>query len=146
MYWLEQGERSAHNFEQAAGDEGLVGVACINHRNVWSSRRSSRANLDLSSSFVIERETRSVAGESLENQRRSLLSEATADLPRHQRHSRKHLQEYQQGGRRHLSEVPQKVQVLQVASGEEEVEKVRHELSQSLAEGSHYQNLRTTSR
>ena len=50
----------------------------------------------------------------------------------------------QEGVCRHLSE-DHEVQVLQVASGEE-VEFLRRELSQSLAEGTHCQNLFTTSR
>ena len=56
-------------------------------------------------------EMNSVAGDALENQRRSLLSEATAELQRHQRQSHKHPRNYQQGVRRHLSEVQQEVQV-----------------------------------
>ena len=43
-----------------------------------------------------------------------------------------------------MSEVQQDVQVRQVASGE--VENLRRELSQSHVEGSHVQNLKTTSR
>ena len=65
----------------------------------------------------------------------------------YQSQSHEHLQEYHHGVRRHLSEVQQEVRVQQVGS-REEVENLRHELSQSqsLAEGSHYQNLHTTSR
>ena len=51
--------------------------------------------------------------------RRGLLDEATVELQRHQRQSHEHLQEYQQGVRRDLSEVQQKVPVQQVASREE---------------------------
>ena len=78
----------------------------------------------------------SVAGDAQENHRRSLLSEPTAELQRHQSESHEHLQEYQQGVRRLLSEVHQEVQVQQVA-GKEEADNLRHELSQSLAEGSY---------
>ena len=53
------------------------------------------------------------------------------------------MQEYQQAVLRRLSDVQQEVQVQQVAS-REEVDNLRHELS--LAEGSRYQNLHTTSR
>ena len=42
---------------------------------------------------------KSVAGDALENQRRSWLNEATSQLQRHQKKSREHLQEYQQGYR-----------------------------------------------
>ena len=63
-------------------------------------------------------EVNSVAGDALENQRRSLLSEATTELQRHPGQSHKHLQEYQQGVRRHLSEVQPEVKVQQVASRE----------------------------
>ena len=63
---------------------------------------------------------RSVAGDALRNQRRSLFSEATAVLQGHQRQSREHLQDHPQSVRRHLSEVQKKVdQVQQVASREE---------------------------
>ena len=52
-------------------------------------------------------EMNSVAGDAVENQRRSLLTEATTQLKRHQRQNHDHLQEYQQGVRRHLSDVQQ---------------------------------------
>ena len=71
-----------------------------------------------------------VAGDALENQRKSLLDEATPELQRLQRQSLEHLQEYQQSVRRHLSVVQLEVQVQQVASFEE-VEYLRHELSVS---------------
>ena len=88
---------------------------------------------------VLLNKVNSVASDALENQRRrGLFNEATMELQRHQRHSHEHLQEYQQGVRRHFV-------VQQVASGDE-VEILRHEWSQSLAEGSQYQNLYTTSR
>ena len=57
------------------------------------------------------------AGDAVENQRRSFLNEATAELQRHQKQSYEHLQDHQQGVRRHLSEVQQEVQVQRVASG-----------------------------
>ena len=63
-----------------------------------------------------------VAGDALENLRRSLLSEATMELESHQRQSHEHLQEYKQGVRRHLSEDPQEEQV----SSREEVAILRH--------------------
>ena len=50
--------------------------------------------------------------------------------------SHEQLQEHQQHVQRHLSEVWQEVQIQQVASGEE-VDILRHELSQSLPEGPH---------
>ena len=78
-------------------------------------------------------EMHSDASNALENQRRSLLSDATPELQRHQKQSHEHLQEYQ----RHLSEVQQEVQVQQIASAEE-VEHLRHEVSQYLVEGSPY--------
>ena len=86
-----------------------------------------------------------VAGDALQNHKRSLRNAATTELQRHRRPSHDHLQENQQGVRRHMSEVRQEVQVHQVASGEE-VDILRHELSQSLAAGSPYQNLYTTCR
>ena len=64
-------------------------------------------------------------------QRRSLLDEATAQLQRHHRQSHGHLHEYLQSVQRYLSEVQHEVQSQQVA-----IESFRHELSQSLAEGS----------
>ena len=48
---------------------------------------------------------KSVAGDAMENQIRSLLNEASAELHRHQRQTHEHLQAYHQGVRRHLSEV-----------------------------------------
>ena len=86
-----------------------------------------------------------VAGDALESHGRSLLNEATTERQRHQRQGHEHLLECQQGARRFLSEVQQKVQIPQVTS-RKEVETLRHELSQSLAEGSHQQNMYTTSR
>ena len=52
-------------------------------------------------------EIKSVASDAQKNQRRSLLNEATIELQRHRSQSHEHLEEYQQGGRRHLSEVQQ---------------------------------------
>ena len=53
-------------------------------------------------------EMHSVDGDALENQTTSLLNEATAKFRRHQRQGHEHLQDYQQGGRRHWSEVQKK--------------------------------------
>ena len=88
----------------------------------------------------------SVARDALENHKRNLLIEANSEIQRHKKKSRESLQEYQQSVPRHLSEVQQELQVQQVARRWEEVDILRHELSQSLAEGSHYQNMYTTSR
>ena len=82
----------------------------------------------------------SVAGDALEIQSGRPLNDATVELQRHPRESLEHLQEYQKGVRRLLSEVQQKVQVQHVAS-RQELDNLRHELSQSLGEGSHCQNL-----
>ena len=49
-------------------------------------------------------EMTNVASDALENPRRSLLREPTAELPKHQRESADHLQEYQQSVQRHLLE------------------------------------------
>ena len=76
-----------------------------------------------------------VASDALEKKRRNLLKEATTELERHQRQRHEHLQDYQQSVRRHVSEVQHKDQVQQVAR-KEEVEILRHELAQSLAEAS----------
>ena len=65
-------------------------------------------------------EMNGVASDALAHQRKSLLSEVTTELHRHQRHCHGHLQEYQQGVRK-------EVQIHQVASS---VESLRHELSQ----------------
>ena len=48
-------------------------------------------------------EMNDVVGDALENQRRSLLDEATTEVQRHQRPNHEHLEEYVQGVRRHLS-------------------------------------------
>ena len=84
--WQEQGrnplnfqhagfERATQEFEQAARDELHVAVAQ-------------------------DTELFRVAGDALENQRRSLLNEPTAELGGHHRQNHEHLQEYQQGVRR----------------------------------------------
>ena len=67
------------------------------------------------------------------------------NLKRHQRQSHEHMQENQQSVQRHLSEVPNKVQVQQVPNGED-LDILRCVLFQSDAEGSHCQNLCTTGR
>ena len=89
-------------------------------------------NASMSHQVTLLKEMISVASEALDNQRRSLLHEATTQLQRHQRQSHEHLLGYQWTIRRHLSEVQQEVQIQQVAS-REEVETMRHELSQSLS-------------
>ena len=58
---------------------------------------------------------KSVAGDAPENQRRSLLNEAAAELHRYQSQNHERLQEYQQGVLQ-LSEFQPEVQVQQVAS------------------------------
>ena len=74
-----------------------------------------------------------VASDSLEIQRRNLLSVANAELQRRQQQNQEHLQEYQQDVQRHLSEVQNEVQSQQVARREEVG--ILHELSQFLIEG-----------
>ena len=56
----------------------------------WTSHQATLLN-----------EMNDVAGDALENQRRSLLNEATAELQRHQGKSHEHLQELS-GVRRYL--------------------------------------------
>ena len=82
-----------------------------------------------------------VAGDAVENQTRHLLREAGSE---HQRH-RTLNQKYQQEVQRHVSEVLNEVHSQQVAS-REGVDILRHELSHSPAEGTHYQNLYTSGR
>ena len=79
----------------------------IKQRKTWTSHQVTLLN-----------EMNSVAGDALENQRRSLLNKATAELQQHQRQSHQHLHDNQNGVRRHLAEVQQDVQIQQVASGE----------------------------
>ena len=93
-----------------------------------------------SHSVVLLDEMRGVAGDALENRRRNLLSEATAELERQQRQCHEQLKGYRQRVQRHLSEIRQEVQIQQFAS-REEVDILRHELSQSLPERPHYRNL-----
>ena len=50
-----------------------------------------------------------VAGDALEIQGRSLLSEANSELQRHQRQNQEHPQEYQQDVQRHFSGVQNEV-------------------------------------
>ena len=162
VYWQEQGrhalnfqqanfERAAQECEQTDRHEVHVAVAQATEMSRAAMRErmgvlenEAKQNLRSHQATLLN-EMDSVADDALENQRRSLLNEATAELRRHQRPSHKHLQEHQQSVRRHLSDFQQEVQVQKVASSEE-LEILRHELSQSLAEGSHYQNLCTTSR
>ena len=85
----------------------------------------NRAEQTWTSHHVIPwNEMKSVAGDALGNQKRNLFDEATAEDQRHQWQIREHLQGYQQGVRRNLSEVRPEVQVQQDASGEE-VENLR---------------------
>ena len=77
-------------------------------------------------------------------QRRNLISEANAERQIHQRQGHGHLQEKQDDDQRHLSEDQKEVQSQQVAS-REEIEKLRHELSQSLVQGAHCWTLYNTS-
>ena len=60
-------------------------------------------------------EMSSVGSDAMKNLRTSLLNEATMELQRNQRHSHE-LQEYQQGVRRHVSEVQQEVQGCEAVS------------------------------
>ena len=86
----------------------------------------------------------SVAGDALENHKRSLLNEVTAEL-QHQRQSHEHLQECQESVRRHWSEVQQVVQVQQVAS--REVDKLETRMCLRLSQkDSIIKNLYTKSR
>ena len=82
-------------------------------------------------------EMNGVAGDVVENQRTNVLKEANAERQRHQRQSQQHLQAYQQDVQHQLSE-ENEVQSHLVAS-REEVNMVRHELSQSPAGGTQYQ-------
>ena len=66
-----------------------------------------------------------VAGDTLENQRKSFFTEATAEL---QVHQKQHHRGYQQCVRRLFVSSSARIQVQQVASTEE-VEHLRHELS-----------------
>ena len=107
-HWQEQGQQSV--FESAAQDEVHVAVA----QDTKMSRAEMRTRIGAvenqaeqtwtSHQITILKEMTSIAGDALENQRRSLLNEATAEL---QRQSHEHLQEYQQSVQRQLSEVQQ---------------------------------------
>ena len=116
--------------EQAARDEVHVAVAPAADMSGVETRERIGALEDLAEQIW------TCTGK---KQRRSFLDEATAELQWHQRPSHEHQQVYQQRVRRHLSEVQQEVHAQQIASGEE-FDRLRHELSQSPAEGSHYQN------
>ena len=153
IYWREQG-RNVLNFQQAASKEQLksmsrptrdeVHVAVERATDMLRAEMQARmgalknqAEQIWSSHQVFSlSEMNRVGGDALENQRRSLLNKATAERQRHQRQNTEYLPEYQQGVRRHLCEVQQEVQVQQVAS-REDMDNVRHDFSQSLAEGSH---------
>ena len=87
---------------------------------------SSRANLDVSTSYDVE-EMNGVVGAGLENERRRLLNDSTTEPQKHPKQSHEHLQEYHHRVRRHSSEVQQELRIQQVASGEE-VENLSHDL------------------
>ena len=110
----------------------IIGALENQAEQLWTSHQVTSLN-----------EMQSVAGDALGNQRIGLIDEATAELPRHQMQCHEHLQGYQRDVRRHLSEVRHQVQAQQVAR-KENVENLRHEVSQSLAERSRYQNLHRT--
>ena len=71
--------------------------------------------------------------------------EAQSELQRHQRQSQEHQQEHQQDVQRRMSEVQNEPQGQQVAS-RQEVDNLRHELSQCPVEGAHYLTRYTTCR
>ena len=84
-------ERAAQDFEEAARDEVHVAVAQATEVSGKEMRETMGA-LDnqaeqnwISHQVSLRDKTKSVAGDALENQRRSLLYEATAELQRHQR-------------------------------------------------------------
>ena len=82
----------------------------------------------MTSSSVIGRDEISVAGDALENQKINLVSAATAELQK-------------------ASKAKSRTSARTSADASRgEVEKMRHELSQSLAQGSLSQDLYTTSR
>ena len=91
-------------------------------------------------------EMNSVAGDALEIQKRiDLLSGANSELRRHHRQNQEHLWGYPQDVQPHLSVVRHEIQRQHVAS-REEVGILRHELSQSLVEGTPCENLMNTGR
>ena len=101
--------------------------------------------MDVSSCYISEWDEECRKRRTGKSEKKLFSSEAISELQKLQGQRHEHLKEYQHGVWHHLPEDQQQVQVQQVASNEV-VEFLRHELSQSLAEGSHYQNLYTTSR
>ena len=125
VYWQEQGryalnfqqtifERVAREYEQAARHEvhGTVAQATEMSRAEMRERMGAFENQAeqtwTSHQVTLLNDMKSVASDALENQRSDLLTDATMELQRHQRHSHEHLQECQQGVRSHLSEVQEK--------------------------------------
>ena len=91
-------ERAAQDCEQAARDEVHVAVAQdiemsgaeMRENAVLSKMNGSKSGLPIK--FCYLKDMNSVAGDALENERRSLLNEATAKLQRHQGQNQEHLQ------------------------------------------------------
>ena len=144
LNFQQAGFERAQECEQAARGEVHVPVAQATEMSGAEMRTRMGAHKHqveqtwTSHPVILLNEMTSCACAALENQGRSVLSEATAAVQMYQK-------EYQQSVRRHVSEAQQEVQVQQVAS-REEVDMFRHELSQSLAEGSHCEILFTTNR
>ena len=127
VYWWLQGrnalnfqpesfERAAQEYEQAILDEVHVAVAEATEMSEAEmlARTGARENqAEQTWTFhqvMLLDEMNSIAGDALENRRRNLLSEASAELERHRKQSQEHLQEYQQGVPRHLSQVQHEAQ------------------------------------
>ena len=102
-------ERVAPEYEQATHDENHVGVAPateMSRAEMWERMGALRNQAEptwTSHPVTVSNEMNGVANDELENQRRNLHHEATTELEKYQRHGHEHLQEYQQGVRRHLS-------------------------------------------
>ena len=103
--------------EQAARDDGHFVVAQATEmsseemREIMGALENQAKQVWTSHQVKLLNEMHSVASDAQQNQRRSLLGEETTELQRHQWHSHEHLQESQQGVRRHLSEVQQRLRV-----------------------------------
>ena len=86
-------ERAAREYEQVARDKVHVAVAQASERcrtEMWERKNAleKQAEQTVTSHQVTKlNEMSSVAGDAMENWRRSLINEATAELQRHQRHS-----------------------------------------------------------
>ena len=117
-------ERAAQKYEQAARGEVHVAVAQAADMAGAEMLAKMGALVQrfeqswISHQVILLDEMSSVAGDALENQIRSLLSEGNAELPRHVGQRRGHLQEYQQDVQ-HVTEVQTEVRSHQVASGKE---------------------------